>query len=57
MYQLHDSVTFSHNSCFYKVFLVLLDQEAPARCSTELSLDSIKIIITAIICLMPVVDC
>jgi len=57
MYQLHDSVTFSHNSCFYKVFLVLLDQEDMARCSTELLLDFIKIIISAIICLMPVIDC
>ena len=49
MYQLHDSVTFSHNSCFYKVFLVLLDQEAPAHRSTELLLDFIKIIISSIV--------
>jgi hypothetical protein len=57
MYQLHDSVTFSLNSCFYKVFRVLLDQGAPAQCSTELLLGFIKIIITAIICLMQVIDC
>jgi len=42
------TLTFSHNSCFYKVFLVLLDQEALAQCSTELLLEFIKIIITVI---------
>jgi hypothetical protein len=30
MYQLQDSVTISHNSHLYKVFLDLLDQEVPA---------------------------
>jgi len=39
------------------VIFSLLDPLAPARRSSEFLLDFLKCIITAIICLAPIVDC
>lgn len=41
-----------HNS---RVFLFLLDRKAPARRSSEVLSDFVEVIVTAIVCLAPVV--
>jgi len=40
-----------------RVLLFLLDRKAPARRSSEVLSDFVKVIVIAIICLAPVVDC
>ena len=40
-------------SPFFRVFLLLLDRQAPAQRSSELSLHFLKVTVTAIVCLLP----
>jgi hypothetical protein len=40
----------------YRLFFVLYDRSAPARRSSEFLLDFLKVVISAIFCLAPVID-
>jgi len=41
----------------YKVFIFLLGRLAPAQRSSEFPLVFVTVIVTAIVCLVPVIDC
>jgi len=41
----------------YRVFLFLLDRKPPVRRSSEFLLDFLKVTITALVRLAPVIDC